>query len=534
MKRTLKVTSLSLGSALLLWMAWPPHALGFMALIGFVPLLFLQQWHADKKIKTRTYRWHIYLSLLSWNVLTTWWVWYASEWGSIAAMVLNALFMSVVWWLFDTLQRKRSNGIGYVFLLSFWLAYELFHLNWEITWPWLVLGNVFANNTLLVQWYEFTGHLGGSLWVMLVNILVFQTLQRYIMHDVRFRRSAMQLSVSVLLPVLISLSVYAYRSTQRKEGSPFQALLIQPNLDPYTEKFSDDGQALTPQQQLERMLQMAEEKITDSTSFVLFPETALQGSLMEKVIDREFLVERIREFLQKHPHACVVSGADTYTTYEDKATETARKARNSDVYIDFFNTALKIDTSALVEIYHKSRLVPGVERMPYPKIFGFLEDYAISLGGTSGSLGTQKEASVFTHDGIKAAPLICYESVFGGYVKEFVSRGAQVLMVVTNDGWWGNTDGYKQHISYGRLRAIEFRMPLLQCANTGISAGIDALGDYTQRSHWWKQESMLLNVNACHEQTLYARFGDWVGWLGVAGSVMALVAFFLTRKKPNP
>src|SRR5690606_39966211 len=119
-------------------------------------------------------------------------------------------------------------------------------------------------------------------------------------------------------------------------------------------------------------------------------------------------------------------------------------------------TALQVENNGRVQLYHKNKLVPGVEQFPYQQYLGFLGSLMMDMGGTSGTLGHEDEQTVFySQSGIGVVPAICYESVFGGFVADFVRHGAQLICIVTNDGWWGNTAGYKQQASYALLRAIE-------------------------------------------------------------------------------
>lgn len=134
-----------------------------------------------------------------------------------------------------------------------------------------------------------------------------------------------------------------------------------------------------------------------------------------------------------------------------------------------FNTALALDAEGVRGIHHKSRLVIGVEKMPLPWLFDWLSFLIIDLGGTTGQLGVDTQRTVFAADGVRVAPAICYESVYGAYVGEFVRGGAQLLLVITNDGWWRDTAIHRQHFSFARLRAIEHRRAVARSANTGIS-----------------------------------------------------------------
>src|SRR6185369_4078561 len=191
-------------------------------------------------------------------------------------------------------------------------------------------------------------------------------------------------------------------------------------------------------------------------------------------------IKTIENFLNAFPKTTMVIGAATYKGYDkpESRSATSHKFKDSDDYYDAFNTALQIDQNDSIQVYHKSRLVPGVEIMPYRNIFGFLEKYSIDLGGTSGSLGIQKDRTVFrSPEGTRIAPAICYESIYGGFMSGYIRNGAELIFVITNDGWWGNTPGYRQHKDYGRLLAIEFRKSIARSANTGISCFINQRGD---------------------------------------------------------
>ena len=119
-----------------------------------------------------------FLTFLLFNVFTTYWVYYASEFGAISAVIANSFFMSLVMLLFFWAKRVLGVRIGYFSLITFWLTFEYIHLNWDLSWPWLTLGNCFSESLFLINWYEYTGVLGGSLWILLVNILVFELIDR--------------------------------------------------------------------------------------------------------------------------------------------------------------------------------------------------------------------------------------------------------------------------------------------------------------------------------------------------------------------
>src|SRR5690606_32196248 len=126
------------------------------------------------------------------------------------------------------------------------------------------------------------------------------------------------------------------------------------------------------------------------------------------------------------------------------------------VYYDAFNSAVLIENSAELQFYHKSKLVAGAEQFPFAGALVCLKPLFAGFGGTTGGYGSQDKPSAFySQRCVGAAPVGCYESIWGNYVAAYVREGAQLIALVTNDGWWGNTPGKDQPLAYANLRAIE-------------------------------------------------------------------------------
>lgn len=507
---------LSVLSGILLWLAWPPLYTAPLIFVGFLPLLWLQHKSQKEGTKNVVFWFHTYIALLIWNIATTYWVWHASEVGAVLAITLNAAIMSLPWLLFHITRKLFGDKLAFPALIFYWLGFEYLHLTWQVAWPWLTVGNVFASIPNMVQWYEYTGFMGGSLWVLIVNILVYKLIVNY------NRANTIRLSMVVLLPLITSYVILFNIEQHDKviKTDRVNTSVIQPNIDPYTDKFGGK----TPQEQLDIMLRLAEESITPQTRLVIFPETSLTQQIDETALNSHTAIIQIRQFCKKHK-VTVLTGADTYYFFKEgeKPTVTARTYKEG-IYYDAYNTALLIDTTDSIQVYHKSKLVPGVETLPYPSIFGPIEKF-FDLGGTSGSLGIQEDAEIFTtHDGIKIAPIICYESVFGDWVGSYVRQGADLLCIITNDGWWKNTPGYNQHLQYARLRAIEMRRNVARSANTGISAFINYKGEIEMQTNWWVEAQLNKTTSLKRKLTWYAKAGDYIGKLCAFLAVMVLLA----------
>jgi apolipoprotein N-acyltransferase len=162
--------------------------------------------------------------------------------------------------------------------------------------------------------------------------------------------------------------------------------------------------------------------------------------------------------------------------------------------------------------------------MPYQQALDFLGEAAINLGGTAGSLGRNTEAENFDIGNNQwVAPVICYESVFGEYIATYVRKGAGLLCVVTNDGWWGNTPGHRQHFDYARLRAIETRRYIARSANTGISGFIDDKGNVLSETKWWIPDAQQATLYYQTHLTFYVKYATYIELLPVLILLLAVL-----------
>ena len=528
-----------LGGALM-WAGWPVHPapLTLLLFVGWVPYLRLEQVLTRQRAKRGRVFANTYLFLFFWNAFTTWWVSYSTLGGGIAAVVLNAALMCLPLMAFRRTKERFGTKIGYLSLPVYWLAFEQLHLHWDLSWPWLTLGNGFASAPEWVQWYEYTGFLGGSVWVLGVNLLVFwawvgaRGVGPRGAGPGRWRWAWP--AVAVALPILVSLLM---ENNYQEKGPAVEVVVIQPNVDPYGEKFADTPNFVPFNEQLTRLITRTEATLTPQTRLVLWPETALDETYLESTFNQSPRVQRIRqELLARHPGLSLLTGITSVSTYPDAARAAPTARHRDDLgYYDVFNTAAYFqDASAPVQFYHKSKLVPGVEKIP-PVLSSVLSN--IDLGGVVGSYGSQDARTVFpapsTTPALRLAPLICYESIYGDFVAEYVRNGATLLGLITNDGWWSDSPGFRQHLRYGALRCIETRRDLARSANTGISAFIDQRGTISHATGWWVGAASRATVHLNTEQTFYVRHGELLGRgaqiLAVLG-ILAVVGASILRK----
>ena len=505
---------------LLMFSAWSPSPIPVGAFVGFSVLFFMEYRitaEQEKKVGAKVFR-YTYLGFLIWNVLTTWWVWNASPGGTVVAILANSLLMTLPFFFYHKTRVWVGDRISFVSFLFYWVGFEYLHLNWDISWPWITIGNVFSNSTYLIQWYEYTGILGGTVWVLLVNYVLFQSLLIKWLKVVSF-------AALVIIPIGFSLLIDAPENTDSIE-----IVVVQPNINPFTEKFPGSEHYIPYEEQFDRLIKLSEEKLTDSTRFLLWPETALQGSHFEQNLQYDPVINKCKQFMKKYPNLTLITGMESWNRLSDTINLAPTvKYREGLGYYETYNTAILINSKGY-KLYHKSRLVPGVETLPFPMVLGFVQDI-INING-AGNYGTQEERTVFYDmDSTGIAPLICYESIYGEFVGEYINNGAHIIGIITNDGWWGDTPGYRQHYEYAKLRAIEHRKPVARAANTGVSGFINSSGKEIQQLGYDKIGVLKATLHYQKEKTFFATYGNYIGRTAAFFSIILLLSALIKHKK---
>ncbi|QXU40826.1 apolipoprotein N-acyltransferase [Pedobacter sp. D749] len=524
---------LALLSAFLLWLAWPPMPFTSpLLLIGLVPLLIALDsisGNAEKKQGKRIFL-TAGLTFLVWNTASIYWVYNAINAYNGPAVALpvslipyglGALLMTFAFWLYYRLGKYVNKKIAYLGLIAFYIALEYLQQTWDLAFPWMTLGNGLAGMHQLAQWYDYTGIYGGSLWILASNILAFEAYKKLKSQTgyLRFRTAGIWALV-VIIPISISLTKY-FNAEQK--GTPSNVVVVQPNIDPY-QKLEN----IPPAEQIKILTHLSDSIGQSNTEYFIWPETAIPNYADEDRIRSNNDFINLQSFLSKYKNGTLITGIESIKIYQDKKTITAKFDNQKGLYFDNFNTAMQVENSANVQFYHKSKLVPGVEKMPFPKVFSFLDGVFAQLGGTVGGWGWQEKPSVlYAQSGIGAAPVVCYESLWGDWIGQQVKDGAQFIAIITNDGWWGNTTGKDQHMMYAKLRAIETHRDVARSANTGISCFINQRGDVTQSTKWWTRTALKANINLNDEITFYVKSGDLIAKiLSLIAIVLALIIPF--------
>jgi apolipoprotein N-acyltransferase len=536
----MKYILLTLISAMLLAVSWPTYGVPFFIFFALVPLLMME--HGISKFSGYNRKsWVVfglsYVCFVIWNIVTTGWLYGSknpdgshSMMAVVFPVLVNSFLYSLVFQCYHWYKNAQGTYWGLAFFIAIWMSFEKFHLGWQLTWPWLNLGNVFSDYPKIIQWYDTLGATGGSFWILLTNVLIFYTVRTW--EAGRKRKDLIKNSsfVAALIMTPMAISFIKFNNFNEKPVGSVNVLMLQPDLDPYSEKYAKDSLVIEND-----LLRLAELHSKGKIDYYIAPETALpgRGSISETAFEKSIILNNLKEFLSKHPGSVFATGISShrfYTRSKDLPEEAYQL--NPKLWVESFNSAVQVIPNHKVEVYHKGKLVPGVEIFPYMNYLKpLLGDAMINLGGTVASLGTDKERVAFANpfNKGKIAPIICYESIYGEFTTDYVKKGANFLAIMTNDSWWGVTEGHKQLLSYAKLRAIENRREIARAANSGISAHINAKGEIVEDTFYGDQTALFAKVNLYDELTFYTRAGDLLSRFSIFALGFLLFYFLIKR-----
>ena len=434
-----------------------------------------------------------------------------------------SLFFSLFFILFEFVKKRLGSKFGYVAFVCFYLCFEYLLLGMQVLFPVIMLGNSLVGlsgfGVHYMQWYEYTGVLGGSLWILICNVLFFLLIRNGI-EKRKLNLYILSSSIAVfVLPLAASLLIFA---TYKEKKAPVEFVLVQPNYDPYTEKFTVDVT-----EQRDRMISLAEAEITDKTDFVVFPETALDSNFWYNTIHENGMVKYLRDSLiSKHEGLSLLMGVpmmQLFVAAESPSVDAIPV--NDTIFIQKYNAAILVKKES-VATYKKNILVPFSERMPFLSVFPFLAKYKIDEPGTFFLNNAQGEKqNVLASAKANIGCFICYESIYGEYCTNYIRQDADILCTLSNDGWWRKSNFIRTHLCAARIRAIENRRSVVRCGNTGITAGIDQRGCIVKQATWWEATAINVTLNKNKKKTIYSQLGDYIGIFDLFVSVFVIGVF---------
>jgi apolipoprotein N-acyltransferase len=410
--------------------------------------------------------------------------------GSFILVVYLSLFFGLSATLYNKLQK-----IGYEYLFPIVFAGLEFLRSLSSVWgfTWGAIG--FSQSKLigLIQFASIGGLPLVTLWVLSLNIFLYL----FITHlKSKKKRNVYLCSFFSLLLIPFTYSQIILNKELTHCGYKTIAV-IQPNILPADKREKD----------FDRLLKIKHiiEKCPAADLYVL-SETASPFPL-----SYNYKAESFFSNLAKQKRAPIITGTIDYKRQGGK--------------VVYFNSASVVDSSGIRGIYRKNFLVPFVERLPFDDVLPKLKEIDLGQGGfTPGS-----EFTVFEIDDIDFSVYICYEAIFPQLIREFVTGGAELLVNITEDGWFGRTSGPYQHAQMAAFQSIIFRRVLVRSANTGVSLVCDPYGRILYKTQIFKEDFIICEVPLLDGKTIYSKIGNAFGWIFL--SFILLLMFYRGKSK---
>ncbi len=427
-------------------------------------------------------------------------------------------------------KRRFGFEIGFVVLVAFWLAMEYAMAHGPAALPWLFLGHTQASAFPFNQIADLAGVGGLTLWVWLVNGAIFWTFES---------RSAFVRAAMVASAVLLFAAPFAYQSwrlPQLEEPSAYaEVALVQPAVAPKEWANVRSGARVDLMASLAQEALAADRTGLTRPSLLVWPETALP--VYADARRQRALYKRLGRWAEDQDVALLTGAITRYDSAPALTVDQVVAEKYAEV-TPYYNSALLFNAATELQQYDKVHMIPFAERVPLVEWRPALAALGVAAGGVGGyGLGTQR--GLMDAGRSRFGTLICYESLFGDYARSLVDQGAEFLVVLAQDGWWGRSAGYLQHFALTRLRAIETRRAVVMSTVTGRSGLIHPDGSAPVVTEWMEQTVHTASVPLLNESTVYTRHGDWLGrgalWVSLVVSLVwgFLTLFFPKRRKPQ-
>ncbi|MCC5913440.1 MAG: apolipoprotein N-acyltransferase [Balneolaceae bacterium] len=507
--------ALSIVAGILLGASYPPIDAAILQIPAFLMLFRL----CSMAVNLRETVLNLLPALLIWNFAVAHWLLMASLLGGFTVNLANALFMLLPFLLIRSLNRADVNPVLSAFTIAaVWCTFELFHHHWEVAYPWLTLGNGWANLTGATQYVSVTGILGISFWVVFTSALLY----RFILDPVR----PLLWSATLIFFSFPLFSVLATITSQMDRGDAIEVAVVQPDIDSELQH----GGYETIEELSRDLLRRTAEIITPQTSLIFWPENALDMGLKA---DHPVFTE-IRDSLREW-NSELITGSGYIDYYDDSDRIPAVHRRDMDDRpFNIYNSAIHLDgESGVRSVYRKSKLVPFYERIPYASAWQTLDIFSFTDWGAISGYGRGSEPIPFETEIATIPLLICYDSVFPEWTNRLANQGQGFMAIITNDGWWGESSGHKQHFAYARLRAIEQRMWVVRAANNGISGIISPDGKVQYATTFGTDDAFRFTIFTTDRQTFFSSYGHLIHYLLVFFASIGSL-FILTKKGRKP
>ena len=505
MKIKIRDILLAVASGGLTALSFPKFYLAFLGWISLIPLLYI----ILKKTPKQSFLLGLAAGFSYYAILIYWVPFVPTHYGnlsigvSLLIYIILVLFLALFWAFFCLLWTKIYRSFPRLSFLLFpflWISFEYILTYFFTGFPWGLLGSSQYSNIYFIQLASITGVYGLSFVLVLFQSLFF--------YSMKYKKKA-PFFIGLALVLLIHLGGFLSLKKSLHTENSFTASVIQGNVssDIYWDRISSQEIWDLFSQHLELSRQAYEK----GSRLIIWPEFSVP--LCFSCSEDLYLAfkGRLYQFVQGTRCTLLLGTNEKASTHGN---------------IQYHNTALCLSPDLSRSHYYKIHLVPFGEYTPYKKIFFFIEKMTHAIGNISP--GTQYSLHQF--ENTKFGSPICYEIIFPNLVRKFVKKGANFLVTITNDGWYGKSAAPYQHFSMAVLRAVENRRYLLRAATTGISGIIDPFGRVVSKSELMTQTYLTGNITPSQKLTFYTKFGDLLPRASLTLTAMFLILILAKRK----
>ena len=465
----------------------PPLVTSFLAYFCLVPLFVA--------LRNKTYRAAFGLGYI-WgfvsNLMSLYWIALPTAGGMVAAVIILSLYNAGFALLYSFLERRRE-WLALAASPIFWTGMEFLRGYGRLGFPWMDLAYTQGQYAPIIQIADLVGHRGITFWLVIVNVLVFAIFTK--------KRKWVW---GVLLALAFGgvLGYGFWKLSEPPSGEMFRVALLQSNITA-TQKWESGFRRKNVRTYVAMMDSLAEK-----VDLVVLPESATAYYHR----NRPDIIEDLRIAAARH-NTPILSGTLDFDPERRKT--------------HYYNSAMVITPAGLMEqVYHKMELVPMSEQIPFQDVLPGLRE--IDVGGSHFARGS--EYTIFDVRGTEIGAPICFEAAFPRSIRNFRRAGAEVIINITNDGWFGITPGPYQHANFIRFRAVENRIGIARCAQTGISLIASPKGIIEKSLPLGVRGALIGEVQTATRKSFFSRAGDWVGTGSLIATPLLMIIFgFLVK-----
>jgi apolipoprotein N-acyltransferase len=512
-------------SGLLLALSALPSNLWFLSFIAFIPLLIAAE---ETKTSKKPFLFFAIQLLTTLVVFYLWvgvWILKTANLGFLIALLVVIPFFLLLSPYIIVLQKNRKSAS--FFFIAAWIAAEFMQNYFEFGSPFYALGNNLGKNIYIIQWYEYTGSAGGTLWILSVNFLLFFLVKSIAEKKDQWRKKVVAPLFVLVIPVLISVILfYMYK----EKSNPCEVLVIHPSTDNRDVKYRKNIYEL-----MDIYLDIALPHITENIEYVVLPETAITNTGWVEDYHRNLVFQHWFERTAQYPKLKLITGAIAYEAIPNvekikhyRKIPGIRYSENYKTWYYTYNAALQLELNRPVQIRVKDGLVPFQEYTPYPSILPKLSPVGIDFQFSP----REKNQQVFTSGNVrKTAALICYETVYCNLFAKAVREGAEAFFVLLNEGWYEDPKVPQQFLQLSVVRAIENRRSIAHSSNMGISAVINQRGEVVARNESKQPSFLKQEIKMNKKRSISSSLGDYIGIMAIFTAIVIILGELFRKNK---